>query len=180
MRGSFASLRMTAKCRSLGMGGLQGGGVGSESGFGVCLGGFVWSFFGGFEAVGKFPGGAIAEEFLDEGGVHGVAGALGDDAAPDAAAGEGQIADEVEDLVADELVGETEGAVLDAAGMGGGAAGDDDGGVVGDAADEAHVAKHGFVFLEAEGAGGGDEVGIGSGFEVAGEGVAADGLGEVE
>ena len=37
----------------------------------------------------------------------GVAGALGDDAALDAAAGEGEVADEIEDLVADELVGES-------------------------------------------------------------------------
>ena len=117
---------------------------------------------------------------MDEGGVHGVSGALGDDTAPDAAACEGEVADEVEDFVADELVGETEGAVEDGAGEGGGGAGDDDGGVVGYAADEAHVAEHGFVFFEAEGAGGGDEVGVGSGFEVAAEGVVADGLGKVD
>ena len=70
---------------------------------------------GGFVAVGELPGGAVAEELLDEGGVHGVAGSLGDDAAPDAAAGEGEVADEVEDLVAHELVGEAEGAVEDGA-----------------------------------------------------------------
>ncbi len=69
---------------------------------------------------------------------------------------------------------------MDTAGLVGGGAGDDDGGVVGYAADEAHVAEHGLVFLEAEGAGGGDEVGVGSGFEIADEGVAADGLGEVD
>jgi hypothetical protein len=117
---------------------------------------------------------------LDEGGVHGVTGSLGDDATPDAAASEGEVADEVEDLVANELVGEPEWAVEDGAGLGGGGAGDDDGGVVGYSADEAHVAEHGFVFFEAEGAGGGDEVGVGSGFEVADEGVAADGLREVD
>jgi hypothetical protein len=53
-------------------------------------------------------------------------------------------------------------------------------GVVGYAADEAHVAEHGFIFFEAEGAGGGDEVGVGAGFEVAGKGIAADGFGEVD
>ena len=63
--------------------------------------------------MGEFPGGAVVEEFLDEGGVHGVAGAFGDNAAPDAAAGEGEIADEVEDLVAYVLVAEAEGAVED-------------------------------------------------------------------
>jgi len=111
-----------------------------------------------FVAVGQLPGGAVAEEALDEGGVHGMAGALGDDAAPDAAAGQGEVADEVEDLVADELVGEAEGAVLDFA------VADDDGALVGGAADEAHVAEHGFVFAEAEGAGGGDEAGVVAGF----------------
>ena len=60
----------------------------------------------------EFPGGAVAEQARDQSGVHGVAGALGDDAALDAAAGEGEVADEVEDLVADELVGEAQGAVL--------------------------------------------------------------------
>ena len=109
-----------------------------------------------------------------------MAGSFGDDAAPDAVSGEGEVTDEVEDLVADELVWETEGAVEDGAGCCRGGAGDDDGGVVGNAADEAHVAEHGFVFFEAEGAGGGDEVGVGAGFEVAGEGVAADGFGEVD
>lgn len=117
---------------------------------------------------------------MDEGGVHGVASALGDDAAPDATAGESEVADEIEDFMADELVGETEGAVEDGAWVGGGGAGDDDGGVVGYATNEAHIAEHGLVFFEAEGAGGGDEVGVGSGLEVAAEGVAADGLGEVD
>ena len=127
-----------------------------------------------FVAVGELPGGAVAEEALDEGGVHGVAGAFGDDAAPDAAAGEGEVADEVEDFVADELVGEAEVAVLDLA------AADDDGALVGGSADEAHVAEHGFVFAEAEGAGGGDEVGVVPGFEVAGKGGVADGRGKVD
>ena len=128
----------------------------------------------------EVPGGAVAEEPLDQGGVHGMAGSLGDDTAPDAVAGKGEVADEVEDFVAHELVGETEGAVEDGAVVGGGGAGDDDGGVVGYAADQAHVAEHGFVFFEAEGSGGGDEVGVGTGLEVAGEGVVADGLGEVD
>jgi len=76
--------------------------------------------------------------------------------------------------VADELVGESKCAVLDFA------AADDDGAGVGCAADEAHVAEHGFVFTEAEGAGGGDEVGVVAGFEVADEGFVADGVGEVD
>ena len=79
-----------------------------------------------------------------------------------------------------ELVLEAEGAVLDGTAATGGAAGEDDGGGVGDAADEAHVAQHGFVLAEAEGASGRDEVGVGTGFEIAGEGFVADGLGKVD
>jgi hypothetical protein len=44
--------------------------------------------------------------------VHCVAGALGYDAALDAVAGEGEVADEVEDLVADVFVAEAQGAVF--------------------------------------------------------------------
>ena len=133
-------------------------------------------FRGGFVVVdvGEFPGGAVLHEAADKGGMHGVAGAFRDDAALDAAAGEGEVADEVEHLVADELVVEAEGAVLDFAFA------DEDGAAVGGAADEAHVAEHGFVFAEAEGAGGGDEVGVGAGVEVAEEARGADGRGEVD
>jgi hypothetical protein len=102
-------------------------------------------------AVYQFPGGAVAEQPLDERGVHGVAGALGDDAAPDAAAGQSEIADEVQNFVADELVGETQRAVFDAL------AGEDDRRFGGGAADETHVAQHGLIFAEAEGARGSDE-----------------------
>jgi hypothetical protein len=103
-----------------------------------------------------------------------MAGALGDDSAPDAATSEGEVADKVEDFMADELVGEAERSVEDAF------VSEDDGGGIRDAADEAHVAEHGLVFAEAEGAGRGDEVGVGSGFEIAGECIAADGWGKVD
>ena len=156
------------------MGGADGVGWGLRGGL------RIGQRVGGFVAVNEIPGGAVVEELLDKSGVHGMAGAFRDNPAPDAAAGQGEITDEVEDLVANKLVGETEGAVEDGAIPGGGGASDDDGGVVGHAADEAHIAKHGLVFLEAEGAGGGDEVGVGTGLEVAGEGVVADGFGEVD
>ncbi len=147
--------------------GVGGAGEGGVSGFGLLLRLIVVN-------VGKIPGGAVFHEAADEGGVHGVAGAFCDDAALDAAAGEGKVADEVENLVANELVVEAEGAVLDFAGS------DEDGAGVGRAADEAHVAEHGFVFAEAEGASGCDEVGIGAGVEVAKEARGADGRGEVD
>ena len=76
--------------------------------------------------------------------------------------------------MADELVGEAESAVLDLS------ATDDDGALVGRAADETHVAEHGFVLAKAEGACGGNEAGIVAGFEVADEGLMADGVGEVD
>ena len=59
-------------------------------------------------------------------------------------------------------------------------AADDDGALVGGAADEAHVAEHGLVFPEAEGSRRGDEPGVVAAFEVADEGFAADGRGEVD
>ncbi len=45
--------------------------------------------------MGELPGGSVAHEALHQRRVHGVAGALCYDAALDAAAGEGQVADEV-------------------------------------------------------------------------------------
>jgi glutamate carboxypeptidase len=124
--------------------------------------------------VGEVPRGAVAEQALDQGGVHGVAGALGDDVALDAAASECEVADEVKDLVADELVGKAERAVLDRS------VGDDDGARVGCAADEAHVAQLGLVFLEAEGAGRGNKTGVVAGFEIAAEAGEADGRRKVD
>jgi hypothetical protein len=119
-------------------------------------------------------GGAVAEQAGDEGGVHGVAGALGDDAAEDLVAGEGEVADEVEYFVADELVGKAERAADNAA------AGDDDGVGVGDAADQAHVAEFLLVFAEAEGARGRDGFAVGAGGEVERDVLQADGRGEVD
>ena len=123
---------------------------------------------------GEFPGGAVAEQAGDERGVHGVAGAFGDDVAEDVMAGEGKVANEVEDLVAGELVAEAEIAVEDAL------AGEDDDTLFGGAADEAHVAEFLFVFTPAEGAGRGDFAFVGAGGEVDLVALAADGGGEVD
>ena len=120
------------------------------------------------------PGGAVAEEAGDEGGVHGVSSALGDDMAEDVVAGESEVTDEVEDLVAGELVGEAEVAVEDAL------AGEHDDAFFGGAADEAHVAEHFFVFAPAEGAGGGDFALVGAGGEVDDVSLATDGRREVD
>ena len=96
-------------------------------------------------AVHQLPCGAVAEQPLDERSVHGMAGALGDDAAPDAAAGKRQIADKVQNLVANELVGEAQRPVFYALSR------EDDRLVGGGASDESHVTKHRFIFAEAEG-----------------------------
>jgi hypothetical protein len=126
------------------------------------------------EAVGQLPGGAVAQKALHQRGMHGVAGALGDDAALDTAPGEREVADEVEHLVADELVGKAEWTVLHAQ------LGEDDGAGVGHTADEAHVAQLWLVFLEAEGARGGDQARVVAGLEVSLKGGEADGLWEVD
>jgi len=76
--------------------------------------------------------------------------------------------------VADEFVGKPKGTVLYPA------ATDDDGALVGRAANQTHIAEHGFVFAKAEGAGGCDEAGIVAGLKVADEGFVADRVGEVD
>ena len=106
--------------------------------------------------------------------MHGVSGAFGDDVAEDVMSGKGEIADEVEDLMADELIIETQRAVEDALTV------EDDGAGFGDAADEAHVAQHLLVFLKAESARRGDLRGVVSCSEVDGETLAANRRGEID
>jgi hypothetical protein len=122
----------------------------------------------------QLPGGAVAEEARDQRGMHSMSGALGNDMAEDVMAGKGEIADEVEDLVAGELVAEAEGAILHAG------AGEDDNTGFRSAADKAHVAELLFVFAEAERAGGGDFRLISAGSQIDHEALAADGRGEVD
>src|SRR6202021_4031406 len=85
-----------------------------------------------------------------------------------------EIADEVEDLVAGELVAEAQGSVLDAV------AGKDNDALLGCTADEAHVAEFLLVFAETEGAGGSDLSLVGAGGEVDHVSLTADGSGEVD
>jgi len=61
----------------------------------------------------ELPGGAVLQESGNERGMHGVSGALGDNVAEDVMAGESEVSDEVEDLVADELIFEAQRAVQD-------------------------------------------------------------------
>ena len=106
--------------------------------------------------------------------MHGVSGALGYDVAEDVVSGEGEVADEVEDFVADELVGEAQVAVEDAL------AREHDDAFFGGAADETHVAEFLFVFAPAEGAGWSDFALVVAGGEVDGVSLTADGGGEVD
>ena len=123
---------------------------------------------GGFGS-GFRPERWIGEKARDELGVKGVAGALGDDEAAERTADEREVADEIERLVAAEFVGETERAVDD------GVAGEDESVLVGTAADEAHLAHAVEIALEAEGAGGSEQMAEGIAIDVKIDVLAADG-----
>jgi len=88
-----------------------------------------------------------------------VAGFAGFHAAEERQADESQVADQVEGLVAAELIGIAEGAVHDAV------LGEDDGVIEGAAADEAHGAERLDIGFEAEGAGAGENLAEGFGID---------------
>lgn len=155
------------------------GASGAEQGSSVeCVGGEPGSFLCGLGGIdgdgGELPSSAVFEQAGDERGVHEVAGALGDDVAFNALAGKGEIADEVEDLVADVLIAEAERAVFRAFGS------ENDGVFCAGAADEAHVAEALLLGFVAEGAGGGDEGAVGLSGEVDASFLLADGGGKVD
>src|SRR4051812_7149299 len=102
-----------------------------------------------------------------------MACALRDDSALDAASGKSEVADEVEDLVANVFIAEAEGAILRTARP------EDDRVLFAGSADEAHIAKLLFVCLVAEGAGWSDEGAVGFGCEVDAGFLSTDGSGEV-
>jgi hypothetical protein len=104
--------------------------------------------FGG----GDFPGGGVGEKAADELGVEGVAGFAGFDAAEERESNEGEVADQVEGLVAAKFIGIAEGAVHYAV------IGQDDGVIQRAAADEAHGAERLDIGFEAEGAGAGENL----------------------
>src|ERR1017187_5698205 len=124
--------------------------------------------------VDEIPGGPVAQQALHQRGVHGVARALGDDVALDAPAGERKVADQIEYLVAHELVGKAQRPVLHAL------RGEDNRARVRDAADQAHVAQLGLILLEAKGPRRRNQAGVVSGFQVGRELFAADGRREVD
>jgi len=123
---------------------------------------------GGFVEGDFFPIGIVAQNAGDDSGVHGVSGAVGFDVAEDALAEEGEVADEVEDLVADEFVREAQRRVVDAV------VGEHDAVLTRRAAYESHV-EHGALLLEeAEGARGRNLFDIGAVGELDAQSLAAD------
>ena len=110
----------------------------------------------------------------DQGSMHGVSGALGNDVALDAAAGQSQVADQIENLVAHIFIGKAQGAVLRAAGA------EDDGVFRTRAANQAHVAEALLIGLVAKGAGGGNGAAVGFGGQIDAGFLAADGSGKVD
>ncbi len=118
----------------------------------------------------QVPGRAIAEQAGYQRGVHRVSGALGHDPAKDAMSHQGKVPNQVKHFVADEFVVKTKRAVLHLA------IAENDRVLFGSAADQPHIPQHFFIFAEAEGAGGGDLRAKGSGGEVDGECLAADGV----
>jgi hypothetical protein len=124
--------------------------------------------------VGEFPGRSILEQAGDQSGVHGVTGAFGYHVALDAAAGEREVADEVEHFVANVLVGKAKGAVFRAAGS------ENDGVLRAGAANEAHVAQALFVGFVAEGTRRSDSGAVGIGGQIDAGLLAADGSGKVD
>ena len=103
-----------------------------------------------------------------------MAGALGDDAALNTPPRQRKVADQVQHLVAHELVGETQRPVLHAVLR------ENDRALGRRAADQAHVAQLGLVFAESERACRGDLAGVVAGFQVGRELLTADGRREVD
>ena len=110
-------------------------------------------------SVVDFPGRGVGQEAADELGVEGMAGFAGFDAAEEGEADEGEVADEIEGLVAAEFVGIAEGAVHDAV------FGEDDGVIERAAADQTHGAERLDIGFEAEGAGAGENLAEGVGID---------------
>ena len=124
--------------------------------------------------MNQLPRGTVLQEPRDQCRVHGVAGSLGNHVALDAFACQRQVADQIEDFVADKFIGKTEGPVLHAL------TGQDDCVFWRGAANQSHVAKLFFILAKAEGAGGGELSGVGSGIQIQLKRFFADGRGKVD
>lgn len=122
------------------LGWLENGAGGGVGGVGSC--GIFFLFRLGYFVPQSF----VAQDAGDQGGVHGVTGAIGYDPSQDGTAEQCQVADKIEDFVPHELVGKTEGTVFDSV------AGQHNAVFAGGAANQSHVAHRLFVFARPEGA----------------------------
>src|SRR5580698_6873335 len=138
------ALRMTIVIRVR----LYGGAVKPSVGDGEVFGGPVGDSI--LTQRDFFGVALVAQDAGDDSGVQRVSSAVGFDVAEDTLAEQGQIADQVEDLVADELILEAQRRVVDAL------AGEYHAVLARSATDEAHVQHRVLLLEEAEGSGGGD------------------------
>ena len=122
----------------------------------------------------QFPGRSIAQQAGDQGGVHGVSSPLSHDPPQDAMADQGQITDQVEHFMADELVVKAKRSILHRAPAKNNRV------LFRRAADQTHVAQHLLIFAKSEGTRGGNLGAVRSGSQVNGECLAADGVGEMD
>src|SRR5664279_3822545 len=124
--------------------------------------------------MGDLPRGTVAAQARDERGVHGVARALGHYPAEDAVLRESEISDQIQNFVTNKFIGKAQGSILNAL------LANDDGAVVGNAADQAHVAQLLFIRFEAEGSSRGDFRSISACAEIDGKTVSSDGCRKVD
>ena len=123
--------------------------------------------------VNQFPRGTILQQSRNQRSVHGMASSLGNHVALDAFACQRQIADQIENFVADKFIGKPEGTILHSL------TGQDDGIFWRSAANQAHVAELFLIFTETEGARGGELRSIGTGIQVELKRLSADGRGKI-
>ena len=122
----------------------------------------------------QLPSGSITQQAGNQGGVHGVSGALGHDSPEDAMADQSQIADQVKHFMADKLVVKTKRSDLHRAGA------EDDRIFFRRAANQAHVPQHLLIFAKSEGTRGSNLGAVGSSSQVDGEGLAANRMREMD
>lgn len=131
-------------------------------------------FFFLYGEMNQLPRGTILQKSRDQRGVHGMTSSLGNHVALDAFARQRQIADQVENFVADKFVRKAQRAILHAF------TGQDDCIFRTSAANQSHVAKLFFILAKTEGAGGGQLSGVGTGIQIQLKRFSADGCGKID
>src|SRR6185312_12253997 len=121
----------------------------------------------------QHPRRPVLHQPLHQRRMHCVPGAFRDHVAPDPAARQRQVADQVEYLVPHKLIPKPQWRILHLAFT------DDDGALVGRSTDQAHIAQHRLVLAEAERPRRSDPVGIGTRLQIADKSLVPDRLGEI-